>query len=66
MLFLGLIKKICNFYFENLDDTAPIGNQLSSYPGIKDTQVSEKYLQILGILDTRVSRYQSIYTLFGY
>ena len=49
-----------NFFFENLDDTAPIGNQLSSYPGIKDTQVSEKYLQILGILDTRVSRYQSI------
>ena len=33
-----------NFFFENLDDTAPIGRQLSSYPGIKDTQVSEKYL----------------------
>ena len=44
MLFLGLIKKMGNFFYENLDDTAPIGNQLSSYPGIKDTQVSEKYL----------------------
>ena len=33
-----------NFYFENLDDTALIENQWSSYPGIKDTQVSEKYL----------------------
>ena len=44
MLFLGLIKKMDNFFFENLDFTAPIWNQLSSYPGIKDTQVSEKYL----------------------
>ena len=44
-----------NFFFENLDDTAPIGNQLPSYPGIKDTQVSEKYLQILGILDILVT-----------
>ena len=33
-----------NFFFENLDFAAPIWNQLSSYPGIKDTQVSEKYL----------------------
>ena len=44
MLFLGLIKKMDNFFFENLDDTAPIGNQWSSYPSIKDTQVFEKYL----------------------
>ena len=44
MLFLGLIKKMDNFFFENLYFTAPIWNQWSSYPGIKDTQVSEKYL----------------------
>ena len=30
MLFLGLIK-MGNFYFENLDEAAPIGNQRSSY-----------------------------------
>ena len=33
-----------NLFFENLDFTAPIWNPLSSYLGIKDTQVSEKYL----------------------
>ena len=34
MLFLGLIKKMGNFYFETLDDTTPTGNQWSSYPGV--------------------------------
>ena len=33
-----------NFYFENLNDTAPVGNQWSIHPDIKDTEVSEKYL----------------------
>ena len=33
-----------NFYAKNFVETAPVGNQLSSYPGFKDTQVSEKYL----------------------
>ena len=33
-----------NFYFENLDNTAQVGNQWSSYPDFKDNQVSEKYL----------------------
>ena len=33
-----------NFYFENLDDTAHVGNQWSSYTSDKGTQVSEKYL----------------------
>ena len=52
MLFLGLIKKVGNFFFENLDFTAPIWNQLSSYPGIKDIQVSEKYIDTFRILVT--------------
>ena len=35
---------LLQFYGERLVDTAPVGDQWSSYPGIKDTQVSEKYL----------------------
>ena len=38
-----------NFYFENLVDIAPMSKQ----PGIKGTQVSEKYL------DTKSSFYSS-------